>query len=119
MNTVQFLLRSKMSLPPDDSRHFRNTCIEIKKNLRNTKDVNKLQDNLERFVTACHHVHWPHETSSVFHVEENERLTQKFIAEFERYINDLAANRPANPQNTLDALDNVETVIDQLKVKEA
>jgi hypothetical protein len=115
-----------MSLPPSFSgmpaeeqhHYYRNVCIEFKKAVKSKKDVNILRERMDDFLNASRAMAWPHKTSGVYHKDEVEKNMQKVVNEFRRYIHDLENNRPnANPVDLLNALGNVESMIDQLKVR--
>ncbi|MFZ0564819.1 MAG: hypothetical protein WAM28_01300 [Chlamydiales bacterium] len=115
-----------MSLPPSYSglpveeqyRYYRNICIKFKKIIKSSKDIDELQMHMDQFLNASKQVQWPHETSQVYHKDIAEKTLQKVPNEFRRYIQDLEKDSShANPQDLLDALEMVETMIDSLKIR--
>jgi hypothetical protein len=115
-----------MSLPPNFSgmpteeqhHYFRNVCIALKKAIKTTKDCKVLDEKMERLISASREVEWPHSTSDVYHRDKAEKAIQKVANEFRRYLHDLENHKEnANPQDLLNALALVETMVDTLKVR--
>jgi len=109
----QFAERPREGEP---SRQFRNVCREFKKAIQTTKDIDVLQTQIEHFVNANKKVRWPHETSAVFRKDTAEKAVTKVVTEFQRYLKDVIADpSQANPQDLLDSISIVESMIDLLK----
>lgn len=115
-----------MSLPPqytgqpgeEQHHYYRNVCLSLKKAIKNTTEPEELTMHMERFLNASREVAWPHSTSSVYHKDEAEKAVQKVVTEFKRYLKDLEANsEKAYPEDLLNALSIVESLIDQLKIR--
>ena len=116
-----------MTLPPsfsglpDEEQHhyYRNVCLEFKKTIKSSKDVEQLQRQIDRFLNASKQVQWPpHEPSSIYRKDEVEKAVQKVANAFRRYIQELESDATrANPQDLLDTLSMVETMVGKLKVR--
>ncbi|MGE5195792.1 MAG: hypothetical protein ACM3JI_00500 [Anaerolineae bacterium] len=115
-----------MSLPANFSgmpseelhRDFRNICIELKKVIHSSKDVERLQVEMDRFIDASKHMDWHHKTSGVYHKQEGDKAVGKVWAEFKRYKESLSSNPyQTNPQDLLNAFAEVERLVDSLKVR--
>lgn len=118
-------LRRNMSLPAnfttppgeDPHRYFRNTCIEFKKLLKNTKDIDSLQIEMEKFIGASKQLDWKHKTTGVYHKSEGEKAAEKVWNEFKRYILVLATNPyRGNPHDLIDALSETERLVESLNL---
>lgn len=114
-----------MSLPanfasvPGEEPHrvFRNICIDFRKSIKSSKNIDDLQEQMLRFINASKQMHWPHHQSGVYHKEAGEKACDKVWAEFKRYIMGLATkNKDINPQDLIDALTEVEKMVDSFKV---
>ena len=96
-------------------RHFRNTLLQFKKVVQSSKNIDELNSEMERFLSASRKVEWPHHTSGVFHKDEAEKAVDKVVAEFRRYTKDLKLHKPHSHQDLLDSLLIVEKMIGRLK----
>jgi hypothetical protein len=114
-----------MSLPANFSenpkeelhRYFRNLCIEFKRVIKSSKDVNQLDAEIQRFIDASKQMNWHHNTSSVYRRDESDKATRKLLAEYKRYVDALKSNQHnANPQDLLDVLAEIEQLVNTLKV---
>lgn len=115
-----------MSLPVNFSSHpgeeprrdFRNLCIQFKKLVNSSQDVEELQRMMEQFINESREMNWHHKTADRYRKDEGEKATGKVFSEFKRYIFALQKRNPekANPQDLLDALAAVEQLIRSLRV---
>lgn len=108
---------SKPGFPEEKSiRHFRNALLQLKKTIQSSTDVDELKMNMEHFIHVTRKVAWPHQTNEIFRKDEAEKALDKVLTEFQRYIKGLQHQKAKeSPQDLLDALLIVETMIDQLK----
>lgn len=107
------------SLPGEGPRRdFRNLCIQFKKLVHSSQDVEELQRMMEQFISESRDLNWHHKTGDRYHKDEGEKATGKVFSEFKRYISALQKRNPekANPQDLLDAISAVEQLIRSLKV---
>ncbi len=113
-----------MSLPtnfgkPGEELHrfFRNTCIEFKKLVHSTRDIDLLQEEMQKFIDVSRQMDWHHKTTGVYHKDEGEKLADKVYAEFKRYIEALQETpEQANPSDLLLTLDLMEQMVNSFKV---
>ena len=110
-----------MSLPanfegrPSEEPHraFRNLCIEFKKLLKDSYNIDELQIKMEEFLNASKEMNWHNKKTGVYHKEEGEKAVGKVWTEFKRYIFGLTSHR--NPkvtnQDLIDALSEVERLL--------
>jgi len=99
-------------------RHFRNICIEFKKVAQSSKDIDQLQQEMERFMNAAKTMHWPQKSDAVYHKDEGEKIMGKVWSEFKRYIMALVSNQPnTSSRDLIEALSAVERLIDSYKVR--
>lgn len=105
------------SCPQEELHHHcRNVAVEFKKTIKSSKDVPELQMALDRYLNVIKHLDWHEKTSGIYHKNENEKATNKLTKEFNRYATDLESNqKQANPQSLLDAITEMEKVIQSLK----
>ncbi|NNM44003.1 MAG: hypothetical protein HKM07_06635 [Chlamydiae bacterium] len=97
-------------------RYFRNVCNEFKKTIKSSKELEKLNWEMERFIDISKQMNWHQKTSAVFHKDEGAKSTTKVISEFQRYAEDLKTQQKnANPHDLLEALGEVERLIQNLK----
>ncbi len=112
-------LPANFESPPGKELHrvFRNTCIEFRKLLKNSKDLNELKEEMEKFIGESKQMDWHVKTSAVYHKDEGKKLTDKVLNEFQRYIQDLEPylNR-ADPSALIQAIKSMEQFIDNYKV---
>jgi hypothetical protein len=112
-------LPTNFSGPPNEElhRYFRNLCIDFRKLVTKTKDTTELAMELERLVNASRQLDWHNKRTGVYHKNEGDKAIHKVWAECQRYIDGLKQkNSDANPQDLLDALSNIESLINSLKV---
>jgi len=96
--------------------HFLNALRQLKKTVRDSKDTEELQIQIEHFINVNRRVSWPHPTSGVFHKDEAEKAVEKVVTEFQRYIKDLQNDpSPKSYQDLIDAISLVEAMEDRLK----
>ncbi len=114
-----------MSLPanfagqPGEELHriFRNTCIEFKKLIKSSKNIQELEQEMLKFIGECKAMDWHTNSTGVYHKDEGKKLAEKILAEFKRYKNDLEPLlNKADPTNLLNALDAMEQYVKNYKV---
>lgn len=99
-------------------RSYRNICIEFKKMIKNSTNIDELQEQMIRFINASKQMDWGRKETGVYHKNNGEKACDKVWNEFKRYIMALATqNKEANPQDLYDALSEVERLVDSLKVR--
>ncbi len=106
--------------PPGKELHktFRNTCIEFKKLIKSSKDINELQQMLQQFVEEAKEMDWQHNNTGVYHKDEGKKIVDRIFAEFKRYMADVEPFlNKADPHSLLTALDAMEHFINNYKVK--
>lgn len=115
-----------MSLPanfssmPGEEPHriFRNICIDFKKCIKSSKNIDDLQEQMLRFINASKQMNWQHHQSGVYHKESGDKACDKVWAEFKRYIMGLATkNSEISAQDLINALADVEKMIESFKVR--
>ncbi|MBS0616310.1 MAG: hypothetical protein JSR58_07165 [Verrucomicrobia bacterium] len=98
-------------------RYFRNACIAFKKTVHETKDLNLLQDEMEKFINAAKQMNWHPKTTGTYHKDEGAKAADKVWKEFDRYFRDLTKDaKAASPKDLLEALTEVERLIHNLKI---
>lgn len=109
---------ANFSAPTEEPhRYFRNLCIEFKKAIHSSKDLNLLQDEMEKFINASKQMNWHHKDSGKYHKDAGEKAAGKVWKEFDRYFRDLSSNPDkANAQDLLEALAVVEGLIQSSRV---
>lgn len=101
----------------DPNHHFRNVCKEFIKMLKSSTDIELLELHMDRFINVAKQMHWNHEKSDRFHKDESEKAANRVVKEFRKYIQALKADEPNNsPQNVINALAEVESMIRSFKV---
>lgn len=119
MYSAEMSLPNNFASSPGEELHsyFRNLCLEFKKIVKKSKDIDELQIEMEKFINASRDMNWHHKSTGVYHKEEGEKATGKVWKEFKRYLFELLDHpEDANPQNLLDALAEVERLVEALKV---
>lgn len=98
-------------------RIFRNTCIEFRKLLKSSKNINELKLMMEKFIGESKQMNWHTKNTGVYHKDEGKKLADKVLSEFQRYINDLEPylNR-ADPSHVIESLTMLEQLINDFKV---
>jgi hypothetical protein len=104
--------------PQEDPRHyFRKLIVEFKKTVSSTKDVEKLNAQIDRFFNVSKEMNWNHKNSGVYHKDEGEKAANKVVNEFRRYINALQVDpKNAQPQDLQNALSEIERLLSSAKV---
>jgi len=112
-------LPANFESPPGPELHrvFRNTCIEFRKILKASKNINELNQQMEKFIGESKQMHWHTKNTAVQHKDEGKKLTDKVLTEFKRYMTDLEPylNR-ADPAPVIEALKMMESFINDYKV---
>jgi len=97
--------------------YFRNLCLEFKKTLHNTKDVETLQVEMDKIINACKDLKWKEPKHDIWKKTEGEKAILKLFAEFKRYIKDLRCEpEKVSSQYVLTALDEIIKLIESQKV---
>src|SRR5580692_1448917 len=118
------LWREDMPLPtnfgkgPTEEPHrfFRNVCIQFRKTILSSKNYKALEPEIENFINASKEMNWHVKHSDVYHKDQGEKAVQKVLSECDRYYKALIeAPSKAVAQDLLDALDNLERLIDSFK----
>lgn len=115
-----------MSLPPsfsgtpdeEQSHYYRNVCLEFEKVIKSDASLDRLHQEMERFLNASKEVHWPHHTDDKYHKDVVEKAVSKVVAEFRRYVK-MKESEPEKAQNEdlLRALKLVQAQVDMLRVR--
>lgn len=114
-----------MSLPfnfagaPGEELHrfFRNVCIECKKTIEATTDISQLDSQIDRLIDTGKQMDWHHKNSGKYHKDEGEKAIVKVLTEYQRYKKALEGRQnPANKQDLIAAISEVQRLIDSLKV---
>jgi len=112
-------LPANFSEPPAEEphRYFRNICIQFRKTIKSSKNADELQELMEKFINTSREMNWHPHTSGVYHKDQAEKATDKVWSEFKRYIQELQSEpKKANAQDLLEALAEIEKMIQNLKV---
>jgi hypothetical protein len=97
-------------------RFFRNVCIQFRKVILTTKEHKQLEPEIENFINASKQMNWHLKPSETFRKDAGEKALQKVLTECERYYKALIADpSSATSQDLLDALSEVQRLIDTLK----
>jgi hypothetical protein len=98
------------------NRYFRNVCIQFRKTVVSSKDYPSLEPEIENFINASKEMDWHVKNSDVYHKDQGEKAVQKVLRECDRYYKTLIADpSSATSQDLLDALEEVERLIHNLK----
>jgi len=112
-------LPANFESPPGEEPHrvFRNTCIEFRKLLKSSKNINELNQQMEKFIGESKQMHWHIKNTAIHHKDEGKKLADKVLTEFQRYMTDLEPylNR-ADPSPLIEALKLMEQFINNYKV---
>jgi hypothetical protein len=101
----------------DPHKYFRNILIQFRKTIKSSKDADLLQDQMAQFIDASRQMNWHHKQSGVYHKDQGEKAADKVWTEFKRYAQDLQMHpHQANPQDLLEALGEIERLVNSLKV---
>lgn len=112
-------LPANFGKPPGEELHriFRNTCIEFKKLIKSSKNIQELEQEMLKFIGECKAMDWHSKNTGVYHKDEGQKLAEKILAEFKRYKNDLEPFlNKADPTDLLNALDAMEQYVKNYKV---
>lgn len=93
-------------------RYFRNLIIEFKKKVQYGADLNELQKDMDNFLDVCKQLDWGHKSSGTYSKPVGEKACQKVWEAFDRYFKD-----QARPQDLIDALTEVERLVNNFKAK--
>jgi|GEM_PF-1382059 len=97
-------------------RFFRNVCIQFRKTILSSKDHKLLEPEIENFINASKEMNWHVKNSDVYHKDPGEKAVQKVLSECDRYYKALISDpSSAIAQDLLDALDEVERLINNFK----
>lgn len=112
-------LPGNFAQPPHEEPHrfFRNVCIHFRKVILATKEYKQLEPEIENFINASKQMNWHFKPSDTFRKAPGEKAMQKVLSECDRYYKALITNSSsAISQDLLDALSEVERLIDELKI---
>ena len=112
-------LSSSFSKNPGQDPHsyFRNICIEFRKVINSSKNIDELQQIMNDFINASRQMIWKREKHQTYKKDEYEKAADKVFSEFTRYIEDLEQNpKSVISQDLLDALNEIERLIKSNKV---
>jgi hypothetical protein len=112
-------LPANFESPPGQKPHrtFRNTCIEFKKLILNSKDINELKQEMQNFIEEAKQMDWQRKNTGVYHKDEGTKIVNKVFVEFKRYMGDLEPLlNKADPHGLLSALEAMEMFINDYKV---
>lgn len=110
---------TSFSMPPGESQHkyFRNLCIEFKKLVKKSDDLDLLQFEMEKLINASKQINWEHKSTDKFKKDKAEKTLSKVWTEFDRYFMNLKDNKDkSNMQDLLDAIEEVESLISEQKI---
>lgn len=97
--------------------HFRNVCLEFKKVVKSSKDVEELELQMDRFMNVFKGMDWPHKNSDVLRKNPQDKVLNRLITEYKRYLEDLRTNaEKALPQDLINALSEAEGLLETTKV---
>ena len=91
--------------------YFRNLCIEYKKILKTSKDINLLQNEMDKLINASKELKWREDLKKPLNQEAGEKAIAKVWHEFQRYIETLTSSSNANFQDLLTSLDEIERMV--------
>ena len=101
----------------DPHRSFRNMCIEFKKLVKHSKNINELSQEMQKLIDESRHMDWHVKSTGVYRKAEGEKITGKIFAEFKRYVGDLQQNpTAANTFDLINALEIMEQFVGSFKV---
>lgn len=104
--------------PQEDlHHHYRNICIEFKKNINTSKEIETLDEELDKFINISKEVSWDRKSSDIYRKDWAEKAVNKVINEFRRYEKEIQNNRnKANPKDLLNAISEIEHLIQRVKM---
>lgn len=92
-------------------------ALPSKKSLKISKNLDELEQMMQRFIEESKQMDWHLQTGGVYHKDEGEKLADKVFSEFERYATALRSNaEQASPADLLSTLDLMEQYIKSFKV---
>lgn len=90
--------------------HFRNVCLEFKKVIKSSKDINELDIQMDRFINVCKEMDWQPKNSDVYRKNTAEKAVNKVINEYRNYSKALQSNsEQAISQDLIEAISEVES----------
>lgn len=102
----------------DPHSYFRNLCIEFKKLLKDSKDIDLLQDEMSVIINASKDMKWNENHKKPLKQEVGEKAMAKLWHEFRRYIDALEKSpSKVNHQDLLDAFAEVERLLRNFDIK--
>jgi len=102
----------------DPHNYFRNLCIEFKKLINQTVDIDMLQDEMDKLINAGKEMKWNENHKLPLKQESGEKAMSKVWHEFQRYVEALQkSSSKANRQDLLDALGEIERMLKNFDVK--
>lgn len=107
-------LPSNFSSAPKEEihHHFRNVCIEFRKTVSSSKNIDKLEEQMDRFNNVSREITWPRTQSDVYHKEEGDKAIQKVMSEYQRYAKNLKGNsNSADSKDLIKALNDLEQLV--------
>ncbi len=97
--------------------HFRNICIEFKKVVKSSKDINELEVQMDRFINVCKGIDWPQKNSEVFRKNQVDKIFNRLMTEYKRYITALQSDTEnASSQDLTNAISDVGNLFETLKI---
>ena len=114
-----------MSLPANFSgvpqeqlhHHFRTVCVEFKKIIKSSKEINELDVQMDRFINICKEMNWQSKNADVYRKNEAEKAVNKIVNEYRRYIKALQTDSEnAIAQDLTAAISEVESLLHSSKV---
>jgi hypothetical protein len=113
-------LPANFSGPPGEELHrtFRNACIELKKMVKNSPNFQQLEQEVDRFLHMGQEMDWHHKNTGTYHKDAGPKAMNKVRKEADRYLASLKHTNPGpmSPQDFLEALSEVEQLIDSYRV---
>ncbi len=104
--------------PGETPRHyFRNVCIEFKKLVQATRNIDELEQAMQNFINTSKNMNWHPESSGVYRKDVGEKAAEKVWSEFKRYIESIRnGTNHVYQKDILQAIDDVEQLIEVNKV---
>lgn len=113
-------LPSNFTMQPGQNPHsyFRNLCIEFIKLLKESDDVDLLQDEMGKLINASKDMKWNEDHNKPLKQEAGEKAISKLFNEFRRYVNNLRnTSSKSNYQDLLDAFSEIERMLNKYDIK--
>lgn len=95
----------------DLANHFRNVCIEFKKTIRSSQDLEQLEISKEHFRGLSKEMSWPANNSEVYHKNVGEKAVNKVLNAYKRYIEGIKHHKVISSGYLIDAISDVERLI--------